>query len=189
MPRNASLSSHGPRGCTFRVSRAALLRLRLESRQFWADSGRSCRVKENNNLDLCLRAPAMPGPFLFPFCPSRWLLIPSTDDPGCRAFVCRIPPCHFPHLDGLFVEGRWRSRVKLTTENGSTWELRSKTVRLSPHTGHTVTVTGRVRTADLHGAKGKVKDEMKEHGMAKNSTEHGHLKVTNINMVSDSCKK
>src|SRR5882672_702388 len=169
MPRNASLSSHGPRGCTFRVSRAALLRLRLESRQFWADSGRSCRVKENNNLDLCLRAPAMPGPFLFPFCPSRWLLIPSTDDPGCRAFVCRIPPCHFPHL-----------------ENGSTWELCSKTVRLSPHTGHTVTVTGRVRTADLHGAKGKVKDEMKEHGMAKNSTEHGHLKVTNINMVSDS---
>src|SRR6266403_2087121 len=56
MPRNASLSSHGPRGCTFRVSRAALLRLRLKSRQFRADSGRSCRVKENNNLHLCLGA-------------------------------------------------------------------------------------------------------------------------------------
>ena len=52
-----------------------------------------------------------------------------------------------------------------------------------------MTVTGKVRTADLHEAKEKVKDEMKEHGMDKDSTEHGHLKVTNISMVSDSCKK
>ena len=44
MPRIASLSSHGPRGCTLRVTLTALLRLRLESRQIRADSGRSCRV-------------------------------------------------------------------------------------------------------------------------------------------------
>src|SRR5258708_39689950 len=50
MPRIASLSSHGPRGCTLRVTRTALLRLRLESRQIRADSGRSyegCRKSEN----------------------------------------------------------------------------------------------------------------------------------------------
>ena len=92
-------------------------------------------------------------------------------------------------LTGCLSRGDGTHEYKLTTENGSTWELRSKTVRLSPHAGHTVTVTGRVRTADLHGAKAKVKDEMKEHGMDKDSTEHGHLKVTNISMVSDSCKK
>ena len=92
-------------------------------------------------------------------------------------------------LTGCLSRGDSAHEYKLTTENGATWELRSETVKLSPHTGHTVTVTGKVRTADLHGAKEKVKDEMKEHGMNKDSTEHGHLKVTKVSMVSDSCKK
>jgi hypothetical protein len=30
---------------------------------------------------------------------------------------------------------------------------------------------------------------MKEHGMDKNSTEHGHLTVTDLTMVSDTCQK
>jgi hypothetical protein len=92
-------------------------------------------------------------------------------------------------LTGCLSRGDGAHEYKLTTENGATWELRSETVKLSPHTGHTVTVTGKVRTADLHGAKEKVKDEMKEHGIDKDSTEHGHLKVTRVSMVSDSCKK
>lgn len=92
-------------------------------------------------------------------------------------------------LTGCLSRGDSAHEYKLTTEKGATWELRSETVKLSPHTGHTVTVTGKVRTADLHGAKEKVKDEMKEHGMDKDSTEHGHLKVTSVSMVSDSCKK
>jgi TATA-box binding protein (TBP) (component of TFIID and TFIIIB) len=92
-------------------------------------------------------------------------------------------------LTGCLSRGDSAHEYKLTTENGATWELRSEKVKLSPHAGHTVTVTGKVRTADLHGAKEKVKDEMKEHGMDKDSTEHGHLKVTNISMVSDSCKR
>jgi hypothetical protein len=41
----------------------------------------------------------------------------------------------------------------------------------------------------MHGVKEKAKVEMKEHSMDKDATEHGHLKVTNISMVSDSCKK
>src|SRR4029077_13590113 len=77
----------------------------------------------------------------------------------------------------------------LKAEDGGTWELHSKTVKLSPHTGHTVTVTGRVRNADMHGAKEEAKDEMKEHGVDKHSTEHGHLNVTNLSMVSESCHK
>jgi len=92
-------------------------------------------------------------------------------------------------LTGCLSKAEGAHEYKLTTENGSTWELHSKTLKLSPHTGHTVTVTGKVRTADLHEAKEKVKDEMKEHGMNKNATEHGHLNVTNLSMVSDSCKK
>ena len=30
---------------------------------------------------------------------------------------------------------------------------------------------------------------MKEHGMDKNATEHGHLTATNLTMVSDTCQK
>ena len=38
-------------------------------------------------------------------------------------------------------------------------------------------------------ARSDEKDKLKEHGMAKNDTEHGHLKATKLTMVSDTCKK
>jgi len=92
-------------------------------------------------------------------------------------------------LTGCLTKAEGAHEYKLTTENGGTWELHSKTVRLSPHRGHTVTVTGKVRHADMHEAKEKVKDEMKEHDMDKGATEHGHLTVTSVSMVSDSYKR
>jgi hypothetical protein len=92
-------------------------------------------------------------------------------------------------LTGCLSKGDSAHEYKLTTENGSTWELHSKSVKLSPHRGHTVTVTGKVRHADMHEAKEKAKDEMKEHGIDKDATEHGHLNVTKVSMVSDSCKR
>ena len=92
-------------------------------------------------------------------------------------------------LTGCLSKSDSAHEYKLTTGDGATWELHSKTVKLSPHSGHTVTVTGRVRNAEMHGAKEKTKDEMKEHGMDKDAAEHGHLNVTNVSMVSDSCKK
>jgi hypothetical protein len=92
-------------------------------------------------------------------------------------------------LTGCLSKAEGAHEYKLTTGNGSTWELHSNTVKLSPHVGHSVTITGKVRNADLHGAKEDVKDEMKEHGMGKDTTEHGHLNVTKVSMVSDSCKK
>jgi hypothetical protein len=92
-------------------------------------------------------------------------------------------------LTGCLSQGDSAHEYKLTTENGGTWELHSKTLKLSSHAGHTVTVTGKVRNAGMHGAKEKTKDEMKEHDMDKDAKEHGHLKVTNISMVSDSCRK
>jgi hypothetical protein len=76
----------------------------------------------------------------------------------------------------------------LTTKTGSTWELKSDAVKLAPHVGHTITVTGVVSNAAMHGAKEDVKDKAKEHGVAENSTEHGHMTVTNAKMVSNSCQ-
>ncbi|GAC1702754.1 MAG: hypothetical protein NVS9B4_08840 [Candidatus Acidiferrum sp.] len=91
-------------------------------------------------------------------------------------------------LTGCLSGGDSGHEYLLKTADGSTWELHSKTVKLSPHAGHTVTVTGRVRNAEMHGMKEKTKDEMKEHGMDKDATEHGHLNVRNLTMVSDGCK-
>lgn len=62
-------------------------------------------------------------------------------------------------------------------------------MKLSPHVGHTVTVTGLVSHRDLHKMKEDAKDEMKEHGLAKNAAAHGHLRATKIAMVSESCQK
>jgi hypothetical protein len=72
---------------------------------------------------------------------------------------------------------------------GGTWEVKSDSVKLGEHVGHTVTITGVVSNATAHGMKEDTKEEMKEHGMDKNATEHGHLTATAVSMVSDSCQK
>jgi hypothetical protein len=113
---------------------------------------------------------------------STLLMVPATASSEDKGAEVRT-------LTGCLSKAEGAHEYKLTTENGSTWELHSKTVKLSPHNGHTVTVTGRVRNADMHEAKEKVKDEMKEHDMNKGASEHGHLKVTSVSMVSDSCKR
>jgi len=86
-------------------------------------------------------------------------------------------------LTGCLSSGDKSGEYDLKAEDGSTWELHSKTAKLSNHIGHTVTVTGKVWHADMHGAKEKVKDETNP-----NANEHGHLSVTDVSMVSNSCK-
>jgi hypothetical protein len=77
----------------------------------------------------------------------------------------------------------------VTARDGSTWEVKSDSVALAKHVGHTVTVTGAVSNAALHGAKEDTKAEAREHGIDKSSTEHGHMTVTNLKMVGSSCEK
>jgi hypothetical protein len=78
---------------------------------------------------------------------------------------------------------------QVTAKDGSTWEVKSDSLNLAQNLGHTVTVTGAVSNAALHGAKEDTKAEAREHGIDKNSTEHGHMTVTNLKMVSRSCEK
>jgi hypothetical protein len=92
-------------------------------------------------------------------------------------------------LTGCLQKGDDAKEFNLTTGKGGTWELKSDSVDLAPHIGHTVKVTGVVSNAAMHGVKEDAKAEAKEHGIDKNSTEHGHMTVTNVKMVSDSCKK
>ncbi len=92
-------------------------------------------------------------------------------------------------LTGCLQKGDDANEYKLTTAKGATWEIKSDSLNLGDHVGHTVTITGVVSNAKMHGMKEDAKAEAKEHGMGKHSTEHGHMTVTNLSMVSDTCKK
>ncbi len=92
-------------------------------------------------------------------------------------------------LSGCLQKGDDANEYKLTTAKGGTWEIKSDTLKLGDHVGHTVTITGVVSNATMHGMKEDAKAEAKEHGVDKDSTEHGHMTVTNLKMVSDTCSK
>ena len=92
-------------------------------------------------------------------------------------------------LTGCLQKGESADEYNLTTAKGGTWEVKSDSVKLGEHVGHTVTITGVVSNATAHGMKEDTKEEMKEHGMDKSATEHGHLTATDVSMVSDSCRQ
>jgi hypothetical protein len=92
-------------------------------------------------------------------------------------------------LTGCLQKGDDANEYNLTTTKGGTWEIKSDTVKLGEHVGHTVKITGVVSNAMAHGMKEDTKAEMKEHGMDKNATEHGHMRVTDLTMVSETCQK
>lgn len=77
----------------------------------------------------------------------------------------------------------------LTAQDGSMWDLSSKSVSLAEHVGHTVTVTGDVAHATMHNMKEDAKDAAHDVGMKKENKESGNLKVSSLKMVSDSCAK
>jgi hypothetical protein len=94
-------------------------------------------------------------------------------------------------LTGCLHKGDGANEFVLNAKNGSRWELRSDSVDMAPHVGHTVTITGTAGRAHAkaHEMKEEVKGEMKEHGMAKDEKERGHLEVTKLTHVNDACKK
>jgi ABC-type sugar transport system substrate-binding protein len=92
-------------------------------------------------------------------------------------------------LSGCLQTGDSANEYKLTTAKGGTWELHSDSLKLGDHVGHTVTITGVVSNAKMHGMKEDAKAEAKEHGVDKDSTEHGHMTVTYLKMVSEGCSK
>ena len=92
-------------------------------------------------------------------------------------------------LTGCLQKGEDANEYNLTTKEGATWEIKSDSVKLDEHVGHTVKVVGVVSNATMHGMKEDAKEEMKEHGMDKHAKESGHMTVTSLTMVSDTCQK
>jgi hypothetical protein len=92
-------------------------------------------------------------------------------------------------LTGCLQKGDDANEYNFTAKGGGTWEIKSDSVKLDEHVGHTVKITGVVSNAMAHGMKEDAKEEMKEHGMDKHTAERGHMTVTDLFMVSDSCQK
>jgi len=92
-------------------------------------------------------------------------------------------------VTGCLSKGDSAKEFLLTGNDGSTWEVRSSRVDLAEHVGHTVTATGVVSNATMHNLKEDAKDAAKDSGMKKSDAEHGHMKITDVKMVSDSCQK
>lgn len=113
----------------------------------------------------------------------------STSEPAAAQDTTKTTHKKTRTLSGCLQKGDDVNEYKLTTAKGGTWEIKSDAVKLDEHVGHTVTVTGVVSHATLHGAKEDAKAEAKEHGVGENSTEHGHMTVTNLKMVNESCSQ
>ena len=91
-------------------------------------------------------------------------------------------------ITGCLAKGDSANEFQLTGTDGSTWEVRSDKVSLAEHVGHTVTATGVVSHSKMHNMKEDAKETAKDTGMKKSDTEHGHLTITDVKMVSDTCK-
>ena len=86
-------------------------------------------------------------------------------------------------VTGCLSQGDDPKEFVLKSSDGSSWEVRSDKVALAEHVGHTVTATGVVSNETMHNMKEDVKG-----AVDKDSKEHGHLTVTAVKMVSESCK-
>jgi hypothetical protein len=114
---------------------------------------------------------------------TSWALANNNDDSAKSKSDVRS-------ITGCLAQGDSADEFLLTANDGSTWELHSNdTVKLADHVGHEVKVTGAVSNATAHNLKEDAKDAAADAGMKKSNTEHGHLKPTDVQMVSDSCNK
>jgi hypothetical protein len=97
------------------------------------------------------------------------------------------PAHHARSVTGCLQKGDEPGEFAITGEDGKTWGLHSKTVKLEEHLGHKVTVTG----SPIHESAAKEKAEEKEGKMEKaaGKQEIGDLHVTNLKMISETCTK
>ena len=107
------------------------------------------------------------------------------------AFAQDKPKSKVRTVTGCLSKAEGGDEYILTGRNGSTWEVHSNDsgdhVSLADHVGHTVTATGVVSNAKLHNMKEDAKETAKDAGIKKDDTEHGHLTITSMRMVSESC--
>src|SRR5437868_8964525 len=86
-------------------------------------------------------------------------------------------------VTGCLQKGDDPGEYSITGEDGKTYGLRSKSVDLSQHLGHKVTVTGTLGAESAETEKGEAEEHEK-----KEAAEAGDIRVTDLKMVSDKCQ-
>lgn len=86
-------------------------------------------------------------------------------------------------VTGCLQKGDEPGEYSITGPDGKIYGLRSKTVKLSQHLGHKVTVTGSLRPESAEKGKAEAQ-ENKSNEM----TEAGDIRVTDLKMVSEKCQ-
>ena len=86
-------------------------------------------------------------------------------------------------VTGCLQKGDEPGEYSITGEDGKTYGLRSRAVKLSEHLGHKVTVTGTLRAESAEKEKGEAAEHEK-----KEATEAGDIRVAGLKMVSDKCQ-
>ncbi len=86
-------------------------------------------------------------------------------------------------VTGCLQKGDEPGEYSITGEDGKTYGLRSKAVNLSQHLGHKVTITGTLRAESAEKEKGEAEEHEK-----REAAEAGDIRVTDLKMVSDTCK-
>ena len=89
-------------------------------------------------------------------------------------------------VTGCLQKGDEAKEFSIAGEDGKTYGLRSSSVDLSKHVGHKVTVTGKLKPESSEMEKKESKATEAHEKMA--PTEAGDIHVTNLTMVSDTCK-
>ena len=93
-------------------------------------------------------------------------------------------------ITGCVTKGPGANEFLLTARDGSSWEVHNNNaIDLTSHLGHTIEAKGVVSNTKMHNMKEDAKGAATDAGMKKNNTEHGHLKVTDVRMVSESCQQ
>jgi hypothetical protein len=98
------------------------------------------------------------------------------------------PPTASKTVTGCLQKGDEPGELSITGEDGKTWELSSKTVKLDDHVGHQVTVTGSAKRESpaQEKAEGKKEGQVEK---ASGKEAYGDLRVTDLKMVSETCSK
>jgi hypothetical protein len=93
------------------------------------------------------------------------------------------------NVTGCLTKSGSGDEYTLTATDGSTWEIHdNNAVDLASHLNQTVEAKGVVSNEKMHNMKEDAKQMGHDTGVKKNTAEHGHLKVTSVHKVSDSCQ-
>jgi SH3 domain-containing YSC84-like protein 1 len=93
---------------------------------------------------------------------------------------------HTKSVTGCLQAGDQPGQFSLTGTDGKVWALKSNAVKLDAHVGHEVTATGYARETKRQESTQSKEGQVEQ---AASREDYGDLRVANLKMVSDNCRK